>query len=135
MIVVDASAIVAILAGENEGDPLMAALEGEAQITTSPVAVYEATLGLARVLRLSLQEAESSVMEFLGLARVVVEPIHPEAVHVALQAFARYGKGRGHPAQLNLGECFIYAQAKVGGASLLYKGDDFSQTDIERASR
>ena len=51
-----------------------------------------------------------------------------------LQAFARYGKGRGHPAQLNLGDCFIYAQAKLVGASLLYKGDDFSKTDIESAS-
>ena len=67
-------------------------------------------------------------------ARVAVQPIQPETAHVALQAFARYGKGRGHPARLNLGDCFIYAQAKLGGASLLYKGDDFSKTDIESAS-
>ena len=73
-------------------------------------------------------------MEFLRLARVAVHPIQPETAHVALEAFARYGKGRGHPARLNLGDCFIYAQAKVAGASLLYKGDDFSKTDIESAA-
>jgi ribonuclease VapC len=63
-----------------------------------------------------------------------MQPIQPETVHRALEAFARYGKGRGHPARLNLGDCFIYAQAKVGGASLLYEGEDFSKTDIESAS-
>jgi ribonuclease VapC len=73
-------------------------------------------------------------MEFVRLARVVVHPIQPETAHVALEAFARYGKGRGHRARLNLGECFAYAQAKLDGASLLYKGKDFSTTDIESAS-
>jgi ribonuclease VapC len=53
--------------------------------------------------------------------------------HLALQAFDHYGKGTGHPARLNLGDCFIYAQARVGGAALLFKGDDFSKTDIESA--
>jgi ribonuclease VapC len=109
-------------------------LDAHPEITTSPVAVYEATLGLVRILRRSVEDAEEDVMEFLRLARVVVQPIQPENTHVALEAFARYGKGRGHPARLNLGDCFIYAQAKLGGASLLYKGKDFSTTDIESAS-
>jgi ribonuclease VapC len=134
VIVVDASAIVAILTGEPEGDALTEVLERASEITTSPVAVYEATLGLVRILRRSVEDAETDVTEFLRLARIVVQPIPPETVHVALKAFARYGKGRGHPARLNLGDCFIYAQAKVGGASLLYKGEDFSKTDIESAS-
>jgi ribonuclease VapC len=134
VIVVDASAIVAILTGEPEVDALTEALERASEITTSPVAVYEATLGLVRVLRRSVEDAETDVTEFLRLARVVVQPIQPETVHVALEAFARYGKGRGHPARLNLADCFIYAQAKVGGASLLCKGEGFSMTDIESAS-
>jgi ribonuclease VapC len=79
-------------------------------------------------------EAESRVGDFLRAAGVVVQPIQPETAHVALEAFARYGKGRGHPARLNLADCFIYAQAKAGGASLLYKGQDFSNTDIDSAS-
>ena len=134
MIVLDASAIVAILTGEPEGDALTEALERASEITTSPVAVYEATLGLVRILRRSVEDAETDVMEFLHLARVVIQPIRPETAHVALEAFARYGKGRGHPARLNLGDCFIYAQAKAGGASLLYKGNDFSRTDIASAT-
>ena len=134
MIVLDASAIVAILTGEPEGDALTEALGRASEITTSPVAVYEATLGLVRILRRSVADAETDVMEFLRLARVVVRPIQPETAHLALEAFARYGKGRGHPARLNLGDCFIYAQAKAGGASLLFKGNDFSKTDIESAS-
>jgi ribonuclease VapC len=134
VIVLDASAIVAILTGEPERGALTEAVERASEITTSPVAIYEATLGLVRIFKRSVDDAEADVMEFLRLARVVVRPIQPETAHLALEAFARYGKGRGHPARLNLGDCFIYAQAKVGGASLLYKGDDFSKTDIESAS-
>jgi ribonuclease VapC len=51
-----------------------------------------------------------------------------------LLAFARYGKGRGHPAQLNMGDCFAYAVAKTHGAILLFKGEDFGQTDIRSAA-
>jgi ribonuclease VapC len=134
VIVVDASAIVAILTRELEGEALAQALERADEIRTSPLAVYEATLGLVRILRRSVQDAEADVIEFLRLARVIVQPIQPEIAHVALEAFARYGKGRGHPARLNLGDCFIYAQAKAGHASLLYKGEDFSKTDIASAT-
>ena len=134
MIVLDASAIVAIITREAEADALTEALGRASEITTSPVAIYDATLGLVRILRRSVEDAEVDVMEFLRLARVAVRPIQPETGHVALEAFARYGKGRGRPARLNLGDCFIYAQAKATGASLLYKGDDFSKTDIESAS-
>jgi ribonuclease VapC len=134
VIVIDASAIVAILTDEPEGDALTEALGRASEITTSPVAVFEATLGLVRILKRSVEDAETDVMEFLRLVGVVIKPIQPEIIHVALKAFARYGKGRGHPARLNLGDCFIYAQATVDGASLLYKGDDFSKTDIESAA-
>lgn len=134
MIVVDASAIVAILTGEPEGDALTEALERAPEVTTSPVAVYEATLGLVRILKRSVEDAETDVMEFLRLAHIAVQPLQPEAAHVALEAFARYGKGRGHRGRLNLGDCFLYAQAKLSGAALLFKGDDFSKTDIESAS-
>jgi ribonuclease VapC len=51
----------------------------------------------------------------------------------ALEAFSRYGKGRGHPAQLNLGDCFAYAAAKNYRTSLLFKGEDFNNTDIRPA--
>jgi len=73
-------------------------------------------------------------MEFLSSARIKVEPVDLTAAHLALEAFSRYGKGNQHPAQLNLGDCFAYAQAKVSGAALLFKGEDFAKTDIESAS-
>ena len=134
MIVVDASAIIAILTDESESALLVAALDQAGGATTTPIAIYEATLGVRRKRRSGVTQAERAVMEFLRLARIVVQPIQPETAHLALEAFDRYGKGRGHSARLNLGDCFMYAQAKAGGASLLYKGDDFSKTDIASAS-
>ena len=123
-----------MLTREADADMLLTTLETAGPAETTPVAVYEAVLGVSRKRQWSVAEAEAHVRDFLEAAGVSVQPIQPETAHVALEAFARYGKGRGHPARLNLGDCFIYAQAKAGGASLLYKGDDFSKTDIESAS-
>jgi uncharacterized protein with PIN domain len=78
VIVVDASAIVAIITREPEADALTEGLGRASEITTSPLAVYEATLGLVRVLRRSVEDAEADVMEFLRLAHIVVQPIQPE---------------------------------------------------------
>lgn len=123
-----------MLTREADADMLLTTLETAGPAETTPVAVYEAVLGVSRKRQWSVAEAEAHVRDFLEAAGVSVQPIQPETAHVALEAFARYGKGRGHPARLNLGDCFIYAQAKAGGASLLYKGDDFSKTDIESAA-
>jgi len=60
-------------------------------------------------------------------------PITDTETHTALAAFSRYGKGRGHPAELNLGDCFAYALAKEREEPLLFKGEDFPKTDIEPA--
>ena len=134
MIVVDASAIVAMLTREPDADALLSALAAADGAETTPIASYEAVLGVSRKRQWSVAEAETHVVDFLRAAGIAVQPIQPETAHVALEAFARYGKGRGHPAQLNLDDCFAYAQAKLSGASLLYKGDDFSKTDIESAA-
>ena len=134
MIVVDASAIVAVLTREPGADLLLSTLETAGPAETTPVAVYEAVLGVSRKRQWSVAEAETHVRDFLEAAGVPIQPIQPETAHVALEVFARYGKGRGHPARLNLGDCFAYAQAKLSGAALLFKGDDFSKTDIESAA-
>jgi len=55
--------------------------------------------------------------------------IHLDEMHIALDAYREFGKGR-HPARLNMGDCFAYACAKTNNARLLYKGDDFAQTDL-----
>jgi len=133
VIVLDASAIVAILSREPEFDSFLAAIERADHAATSPIAVYEAALGLRRKRHCSVAEAEAAVMEFLALACVVIAPVEASAARFALDAFARYGKGTRHPAQLNLGDGFAYAQAKSSSAALLFKGDDFSKTDVESA--
>jgi ribonuclease VapC len=123
-----------MLTREPDADMLLAALAVGGSVETTPIAIYEAVLGVSRKRQWSVAEAETHVGDFLRAASITVQPIEPETAHIALEAFARYGRGRGHPARLNLGDCFIYAQAKVGGASLLYKGNDFSKTDIASAS-
>ena len=130
---VDASAIVAILNSEAEAVTFADALERNASRVTSPIAIFEATLALCRVRHATVEQAAADIAEFLELADVRCAPIAEQDAQVALMAFARYGKGRGHPAQLNLGDCFAYAAARGQNVPLLVKGDDFTKTDIEPA--
>jgi ribonuclease VapC len=130
---VDASAIVAILTREPEADALADLLETARSPITSPIAIFEAALGICRKRHASVDEAEQDVGEFLELAGVRTAPITDKEAHTALAAFSRYGKGRGHPARLNLGDCFAYAMARNAGTPLLFKGDDFDKTDIRPA--
>lgn len=132
---VDASAILAILTREPEADDFASLIENARAPVTSPIAIFEAALGLCRKRHASVEEANADLREFLAVAGIGVIPITEAEAQTALLAFARYGKGRGHPAQLNLGDCFAYAAARNHGASLLFKGDDFTKTDIEPAAR
>jgi ribonuclease VapC len=132
---VDASAIVAILTRESEADNLADTIEKARTPITSPIAIFEATLGVCRKRHASVEEAEQDVGEFLELAGVRIEPITDKEARTALAAFSRYGKGRGHPAQLNLGDCFAYAMAKNARTGLLFKGEDFDKTDILSATQ
>ena len=128
---VDASAIVAILAGEEDAALLVGRL-AEATVRTSPIAVYEAVLGLARARNLSISDAEMAVDAFLQSTRAEIVPIGADIGHGAIRAFARFGRGR-HPAALNLGDCFAYACADLLDEPLLFKGEDFTRTDIAAA--
>ena len=127
---VDASAIVAILTKEPEADALADRLDEASGCITSPIAVFEATLAICRKRRTSVTDARDDVREFLDIARIEILAVAPGDGDTALQAFARFGKGRNHPAQLNLADCFAYAVAKNCGVPLLFKGDDFAKTDI-----
>ena len=75
----------------------------------------------------------SRVMAYLAETDIRIVPIGEREAGMAIEVMARFGKGMGHPAQLNMGDCFAYACARTNGAPLLFKGDDFSQTDIESA--
>ncbi len=131
---VDASAIVAILTREAEAGELADALDAARSPITSPVAVFEATLGICRKRHASVREAQEDVTEFLGTAGVRTVSITGKEAEAALDAFSRYGKGRGHPAQLNMGDCFAYAVATTNRTTLLFKGEDFNKTDIQSAT-
>jgi ribonuclease VapC len=132
---VDASAIVAILTREPEADALADLLESARSPITSPIAIFEAALGICRKRHASVEEAAEDVRELLGMAGVRAVEITEKEAETALAAFSRYGKGRGHPAQLNLGDCFAYAMAKNYRMGLLFKGEDFDKTDIQSAAR
>ena len=126
---VDASAIVAILADEEDASELSNRFIGVVTLKTSALAVYEAVLGLARAKTISTADAELAVGNFLSAADAEIIPITAEIGRGAIQAFERFGRGR-HPAQLSMGDCFAYACARALDVPLLFKGDDFSQTDI-----
>ncbi len=131
---VDASAIIAIMTEEPDADTLADALDRAPSPITSPIAVYEATLGLCRKRRATVEAAQQQVHKFLESAGIRLMPIARDEADRALDAFARYGKGRGHPAQLNMGDCFAYAVTKAHRTSLLFTGNDFSMTDIPAAA-
>ncbi|MGH7985562.1 MAG: type II toxin-antitoxin system VapC family toxin [Candidatus Binataceae bacterium] len=134
MMFVDASAIVAILTREPDADALADLLDAARSPITSPIAVFEAVPGICRKRHASVEEAQEDVREFLELARIELIPLTMKEAKTALTAFSRYGKGRSHPARLNLGDCFAYAAAKNYRTSLLFKGDDFNKSDIRSAA-
>lgn len=129
---VDASAICAILLDEPEAPELLAKLEAASSLMTSSMSLYEASLAIARTVPGGLAAARADVTGFATRAKIAVVAIGLAEGEAALDAFERYGKGR-HPAQLNMGDCFAYACARTHGVPLLFKGDDFGQTDMALA--
>ncbi|MBX3531069.1 MAG: type II toxin-antitoxin system VapC family toxin [Rhizobiaceae bacterium] len=126
---VDASAMVAIILREPGYGALAARLAEASQRVTSAIAVLETIIAVGR--ELGDRSAGLQVLrEFLASAKVDVAPVGAELVDGLANAHLRYGKGSGSPARLNLGDCFSYALAKRAGVPLLYKGDDFAQTDL-----
>lgn len=130
---IDTSAMVAILAGEPEADRFLDLLAREGGKLTAPHVRLESSMILARNLGLEVGAAEQLFDDFLAEAEIKVIPITDRVGHRAVQAFARFGKGQGHRAQLNFGDCLSYACAAEHGSPILFKGDDFSHTDLEAA--
>jgi len=126
--VIDSSALLAIVLGEPERRPFIDAITAaDVRLVAAP-SMFEAS-----IVALSRTEARlRDLRDFCERGEVETVAFSPEHVDLALDAFRRYGKGR-HAAGLNMGDCFAYALAKATGEPLLFKGDDFSQTDIERA--
>ena len=127
----DASVIIAVLAGEPEAFALKAAMIDTEIMATSQVAIFEASCRLAKLRGLSIADAHFEVLDFLqalGVERVSIDDdVGASAHHCA----ARYHHLTGHPARLNMGDCFAYAAARISGLKLAYKGNDFVHTDID----
>jgi ribonuclease VapC len=122
--VIDASAIVAILFGEPDADRYAGAIERDAVRLMSSASVLEAGLAVES----ELGEAGGREFDWLLLkAGVEIVAFNEDQLKVARHAYGRYGKGR-HPAGLNYGDCFSYALSMTTGEPLLFKGDDFALT-------
>jgi len=124
-LVVDTSAMVAILTGEPGGDWLAAQLaEADERLMSTPTA-----LELGIVLEARSPSATGILRRTLRDAEITVMPFDDELAQRALDAWRRFGKGR-HPAALNFGDCCSYALAEATGCPILCVGDDFSRTDL-----
>lgn len=127
----DASALIAIITAEPDADRLVDWLEAERRRLCSPVSVWETMAGLCHSYAFSVPAARDHVQRFLATLEFEWVNIGEAEYHLASEAYAQYGKGR-HPAKLNMGDCFAYACTKSNKAKLLFKGDDFTKTDIAR---
>lgn len=131
MIVLDTSALVAILSDEPERRAF-----NERIAEASEVRISAANLLEARIV-LFARHGEDAVRDldaFLLRSGTTVVEVSPRDADLAFDAYRRYGRGTGHPARLNYGDCFSYALAQQSGAPLLFKGHNFSQTDIPAAA-
>lgn len=126
---VDASAMVAILVEEEDAASLTQRLAEAREVFTSPIAIYEAVLGVVRIKNISVSAAQSILDRFLAQVSAHIVSVTTETGRGAVAAFGRYGRQR-HAAALNMGDCFAYACARRLDVPLLYKGDGFSRTDI-----
>ena len=133
MIVVDSSAVIAILFGEPGATRLVERLSSEAERVMSVASYLEAGTVLAGRRRTDRPQAQSDLDLFLAEAGIDLAPVDEGQARLALRARIAYGKGMGHGGSLNFGDAFSYALAKSLGAPLLYLGDDFTMTDVVSA--
>ena len=127
--ILDTSALAAIFFGEPELELYIQVIHDAERCRISAANFVELSMVVEGQIG---PEAGRQCDVFFRRAEIVIEPVTVEHAHLARQAFLDFGKGR-HPAKLNFGDCFAYALAKATGEPLLFKGDDFSKTDVRAA--
>lgn len=128
--IIDTSAIIAILGNETEAPRFARAIAGDSSRRVSAVNYVEAAAAI------DASRGPVASREFDQLfheTKLVVEPVTPAQARIAREAYRDFGKGSKHPAGLNLGDCFAYALATEAAEPLLFKGNDFKHTDIRSA--
>lgn len=128
--IVDSSAVIAILANEPEAAAFSDALQAARRVAMAAPTLVELYVVADRARD---PRARSALDDLLRTIDPEVEAFTAEHAAIARQAHRNFGRGSGHPARLNLGDCFSYALAKATGEPLLYKGDHFGHTDIRSA--
>jgi ribonuclease VapC len=128
--IVDTSALVAVHEGEVDGAQILEKMRHEAVLKVSAGTLLEASIVLdARQPTRTSRRLDRLIADL----NIQIVPVDDEHVRVARAAYRDFGRGSGHPAGLNLGDCFAYALASITGEPLLFKGDDFAQTDVRPA--
>lgn len=126
--IVDSSALVAILQGEPRSDRLFErAVSADCRMSAATL-VEVGIVADSRSASLGVR-----LDDLIATLEVTIEPVTIQHAAVARQAYRRFGRGSGSPARLNFGDCFAYALSVVSGEPLLYVGDDFSHTDVASA--
>jgi len=125
--IVDSSAVIAILRAEPEAPLCAAAIARARSRRISAVSYVEAAVVIDGGRN---PVASRRFDELFSEAQFVVEPVTEAQARIAREAYRDFGKGSGHPAGLNFGDCFSYALAKATGEPILFKGDDFRRTDL-----
>ena len=128
--IVDTSAVIAILRNEREAATFARVIEAANERRISAVNFVEA----AAVIDGSRDAVASRRLDdFVREAGLIIEPVTAAQARIACEAYRDFGKGSGHPARLNFGDCFAYALAKATAEPLLFRGDDFIHTDLTPA--
>jgi ribonuclease VapC len=127
--ILDTSPLIAILTKEPDSDRYVDAISHAPHCRLSAANFVELSLVVEGQFGAEALRQCDALIRRIG---IVIEPVTVDQAHAARQAFHDFGRGR-HPAGLNFGDCFAYALAKITGEPLLFKGDDFSKTDIVSA--
>lgn len=129
--IIDTSAVIAILAGEPDAAQYAQLIEQDPTPQIGTATLLEASIVLTRWFG---DAAEAALDAFVRESGAEIVAFDLPQLRAAQDAYRRFGKGR-HPAALNFGDCMSYALARVCDEALLFKGDDFAQTDIARAGK
>ena len=130
MIVVDSSAVIAIFHQEHDANDYARRIATDDDPVMSAANLVEISIVLRGLKEIAPDRAERWLDDFIEAAGIRIEPVTPDQANAARSAHLQFGKGTGHSAGLNYGDCFAYALAKVMEAPLLCKGNDFRSTDI-----
>jgi ribonuclease VapC len=133
VIVVDSSAVIAIFRQESNAEDYAQSIAVDDDPVMSAANLVETSIVLRGLKKIAAEKAERWLDDFIQTAGIRIEPVTRDQAQAARSAHLRFGKGTGHGAALNFGDCFAYALAKTIDASLLCKGNDLPLTDVRIA--